>query len=62
MFSLLCGEGVLHNATLSQLGEVLYLWYKLVILHSSFVEEDGHGVFYGNGIDVFEGISDGWHR
>jgi hypothetical protein len=26
------------------------------------VEKDGHGVLYGNGIDIFEGISDGWHR
>jgi hypothetical protein len=30
-----------------------------VIFKSSLVEEDGHGVLYDNGINVFEGISDG---
>ena len=29
-----------------------------MIFKSSLVEEDGHGVLYGNGINVFEGISD----
>jgi hypothetical protein len=43
-------------------GGVLYLRKRLVIFKSSLVEEDGHGVMYGNGIDIFEGISDGWHR
>jgi hypothetical protein len=32
-----------------------------VIFKSSFVEEDGHGIMNGNDIDIFEGISDGWH-
>ena len=30
-----------------------------MVFESSFVEEDGHGVLDGNGINVFEGISDG---
>jgi hypothetical protein len=30
-----------------------------VVFKSSLVEEDGHGVLYSNGINVFEGISDG---
>ena len=30
-----------------------------MVFESSFVKEDGHGVLDGNGINVFEGISDG---
>jgi hypothetical protein len=33
-----------------------------VVFWSSFVEEDRHGILYGNGIDVLKGISYGWHR
>ena len=33
-----------------------------MIFKSSLVEQDGHGVLNRNGIDVFEGISDGCHR
>ena len=32
-----------------------------MIFKSSLVEEDGHGVMYGNGINVFEGILNGCH-
>jgi hypothetical protein len=41
---------------------VLCLRKRLVIFKYSFVEEDGHDVLNGNGIDISEGISDGWHR
>ena len=32
-----------------------------MIFKSSLVEEDGHGILYGNDIIVFEGISNGCH-
>jgi hypothetical protein len=35
---------------------------RLVVFYSSFVEEDGHGILYCDGINVFKGIFDGKHR
>jgi hypothetical protein len=34
---------------------------RLAVFNPPFVEEDGHGIMYCNGIDIFKGIFNGGH-